>query len=187
MSTKKTRLYWIYILFGIALLALGAIVAPIWADTDLFFKGWGAKLIDLLLALSLAYYVVIYLLPKVKSSLGVPQVLAIVEAVLLFIVALGCVLSQFKIINITEPCQVLGFALWLRGCVEILSSHFRKSSRYPTWKLALFLALVTFGTALYFRPFISKLQFQWAIVALLLVLALYSFVFGVRSKKAKKQ
>ena len=187
MSVKKTKLYWIYIVLAILLALVGLVIAPIWSGTDVFFKSWGAKLIDMLLAIALVYYIVIFLLKKVRTSLGVCQILVIVETVLLALVALGCILSQFKVINISEPCQVLGFAMWLRGCVEILSSHFRKNSRYPVWHLVGFLALVTLGTVLFLRPLISRSQFQWALVVLLVILAIYTLVYGARARKPKKQ
>lgn len=186
INAKKTKFYWMYLVLAGVLAVLGIIVAPIWSGTDLFFKGWGAKLIDLLLAIALIYYIIIYLFKKVRTSLGVVQALTIVELAILSLIALGCILSQFKVINISEPCQVLGVALWLRGAVEILSSHFRKSSRYPVWKLLGFIALVTAGTVLFIRPLISRAQFQWAIVALLIILAIYSLAYGISAKKPKK-
>ncbi len=187
MAVKKTKFFWVYIVLSVLLVLTGLIIAPIWSGTNVFFKNWGSKLIDLLLALALIYYIVIFLFKRAKTTTGVVQGLTIAELVILSLVALGCILSQFKVINISEPCQVLGLAMWLRGCVEVIASHFHRNSSHPVWKLVGFLALVTAGTALFFKPLVSRAQFQWALVALLIILAICSLVYGINAKKPKSK
>ena len=64
IDAKKTRFYWVYFILAILLFLGALIVAPIWSGTDVFFKSWGAKLIDILIAVAIAYYIIVYLLKR---------------------------------------------------------------------------------------------------------------------------
>lgn len=191
IDAKKTRFYWVYFILAILLFLGALIVAPIWSGTDVFFKSWGAKLIDILIAVAIAYYIIVYLLKKVSSSKGAILILTIVEIVLLSLVALGSVLSQFKVINISGPCQVLGLALWLRGVIELVRAYyyrgFTSKIKYSLAQLAVAIAMVTFGTYIFARPIISSTTMLWILVALLIVFGVYTLLYGISAKKPSKK
>lgn len=191
INAKKTKLYWIYYILAVFLFIGALIVAPVWNDTDLFFKNWGSKLLNILIAVAIFYYIIVYLFKKINSSKGAILILTIVEIVLLSLVALGSVLSQFKIINVSGPCQILGLALWLRGVIELVRAYyyrgFASKIKYSLVQLAIAIAMVTFGTYIFARPFISPTVMLWILVALLLVFGVYTLLYGISAKKTSKK
>lgn len=99
-NTKKTKNYWVEILLGAFCIVAAVIFAPIWGNTDVFFKEWGKTIIDIIIAAIIVAYLVGYLWKKAVSSNGIVKVLTIIEFVVLSIIALGCIFTQFKVIPI---------------------------------------------------------------------------------------
>ncbi|MBR2295982.1 MAG: hypothetical protein IKA43_01080 [Clostridia bacterium] len=190
INAKKTSFFWVYIVLSVLIAICALIVAPIWAKTDLFFKGWGAKLIDTLLAVAILYYVIIYLFRRVKSSSGAIQILIVVEIVLLSLIALGLLLSQFKIISISDPCQVLGVALWLRGTIELVRAYYYRGAsskmKYSLLSLAIAILMVSVGVYIFARPVLSRVSLQWVLVAFLLIASIYTLLYGISASPKRK-
>lgn len=191
LNARKSRLYWLYYILAVALTAGAIVLAPIWGSTDVFFKSWGSKIINILLAVAILYYVILYLFKKVRSSRGAVQILTAVEIVLLSLIALGCVLSQFRVINVSDPCQILGLALWLRGVIELVRAYYYRGSsstiKYSLLQLAIAIAMVSFGVYIFARPFISRVAIQWILVCALLIFAVFTLLYGISAKPNKKK
>lgn len=187
INAKKTKFFWAFYVLGILIALLAVMVAPIWSGTDVFFKGWGAKIFDVLIAFSLIYYIVLCLFKRASSARGTIQILTIVEIVILALIALSCLLSYFvTIFTIKEPCMVLGVALWLRGANELLGASISRSVRHPVWKVVVYILFITLGTWLFARPIISRNQFEWVLVASLAILAVYTIIYASVAKPNKK-
>lgn len=189
LNFKATRTFWVYICMGVVAVLLGVVLAPVWSGTNVFFKSWGAKIIDIMMAVSILSYLIFYLAKKIKSSPNSTiQILTVVEFVLLSVIALGCVLSQFKLISIGGPCQILGIALWCRGTVEIFRAYYYRrdsSSRYPVWNVAVAIAMVTFGTYVFAKPFFTALHLQWIFCGAIGVIGILLIVYGIMVKPKK--
>lgn len=185
VNAKKTKFYWAFFILALLLALAGIIIAPVWSGTDVFFKSWGALIFDALIAFALIYYIVLCLFKHASSARGTVQVLAVVEIVILALLALSCLLSYFTtVLQIKEPCVILGIALWLRGANEIICTSLSRSVRHPVWKNVVFLLLVTLGTFLIARPLVTRVQFQWFIVASLATLCIYTILYGISAKKS---
>lgn len=179
------------IFLGAIFLLMSAIFAPIWD----FWKGcpwktWGMQIINLLIALCLVLYLFFYLSKKVKGPAKRPiKVLTIVEFAMLSLIALGCVLSQFKVLNISGACQIFGFALWTRGVIEIFRAYYYRSDSkevYPVWYLAVSIALVSFGVYCFAKPFIQDIAILWIFVTSLFILGILLLYYGISNKKKHK-
>ncbi len=188
-SLKKTKLFWTYYIAAFICLLAAVVFAPLWSKTDLFFKNWGAKVIDLIIAALIIFYLVTYLSKKVaRGGNGVIKILTIVEFVLLSLIALGCILSQFKIVNLGGPCEIVGLIMWIRGAIEVYRAYYFRgtSTKYPAWLVAVAIALITFGTYLYIKPLFQARHLQWALVAVMLVIMIYFIYAAIVTKPEKK-
>lgn len=179
------------ILLGSICLLAAVLFAPIWSWWDKCpWKDWGNQILYILIAAVIIAYLALFLFKKVRqASKRVIQVLTIVEFSLLSLIALGCIFSQFDIINIKGACQIFGLALWARGVVEIFRAYYYRSDSkevYPVWYLAISIAMVTFGTYCFAKPFISDLVILWLFVSILIITGLLLLVLGINSKANKK-
>ena len=180
-----------FILGSICVLA-ALIFAPIWNFWEKCpWKTWGLQIVNLLIAAIVVSYLAIYLAKKLKrTKKRVILVLTIIEFVLLSLIALGCVFSQFKIINVNDAGQIFALALWIRGCVELFRAYYYRvdsTEVYPVWYLAISIAMVTFGTYCFARPLITNSLILWLFVASLAVLGILLLASGFNGKnKAKK-
>ncbi|MBQ9743665.1 MAG: hypothetical protein IJW19_00905 [Clostridia bacterium] len=190
LSFNKTKLFWMYFVAAVIFLLGALIVAPIWSGTDVFFKDWGRKIIEIFIAVLIIIYLCTYLRKKVaRGGNGVVKVLTLVEFTLLAIIALGCILSQFKIFSIGEPFQILGLIMWCRGAVEIFRAYYFHGGttvKYPVWLVAVAIALVTFGTYLFVKPPVSATFFQWLLAGILLICMIVCIYAGIVTKPEKK-
>ena len=189
-TLKKTKLFWAYYVGALICLLAAIVFAPIWSKTDIFFKGWGAKVIDLLIAALIIFYLVSYLSKKVaRGGNGVIKILTIVEFVLFSLIALGCILSQFKVFNFGGPCEIIGLILWVRGAIELYRAYYFKgtSTKYPAWLVAVAIGLVTFGTYLYVKPLFTARHLQWVLAAVMLIIMIYFIYAAVVSQPEKKK
>jgi len=198
LTLKKTKAFWLYFVLALIFLLAAIVFAPVWSGTDVFFKGWGRKVIDIFIAFLIILYLCTYLVKKVaRGGNGVIKILTIIEFVVLALIALGCVFSQFGVFSIGEPCQIAGLIMWCRGTIEIFRAYyFRGSStvKYPVWLVAVAIALVTFGTYLYLRPLFTAEHLQWLLAAIMLAIMVVLIYAGVVTKpeatderKAKKE
>lgn len=189
LNFKTTCAFWAYICIGVITVLFGVVLAPAWSGTNVFFKSWGAKIIDIMIAIAIISYLIFYLAKKIKSSPNTTiQILIVVEFVLLSVIALGCILSQFKVIDIGGPCQILGLALWCRGSVELFRAYYYRrdtSVRYPVWYVALAIAMVTFGTYIFAKPFFTALHLQWIFCGVIGIIGILLIVYGIMVKPKK--
>ena len=122
-----------------------------------------------------------------KRTNGVVKVLTIIEFVILALIALGCILQQFKVINVGGACAILGLALWCRGTVEIFRAYYHQkgnNEKYPVWWLAVAIALVTLGTYIFAKPVFSDVVILWIFVILILLVSIILIVDGILAKPA---
>ncbi len=186
----KTKFFWAYIVLGVLGIILGIMLMPVWDSCPdwVFWKSWGRQIINIIICVCIILYLCLFLLKKImKRTNGVVKVLTIVEFVILALIALGCILQQFKIINVGGACAILGLALWCRGTVEIFRAYYHQkgnNERYPVWWLAVAIALVTFGTYIFARPFFSDIVILWIFVILILLVSIILIVDGILAKPA---
>lgn len=179
------------LVLGFVFLLAALLFAPIWNFWDSCpWKDWGTKIINILVAAGIICYLAMFLWKKIRGSgKRVIKVLTIVEFTMLSLIALGCILSQFKIFNIQGACKIFGFALWTRGTVELFRAYYYRSDSkevYPVWYLAISIALVTFGTYCFAKPFIEDIIILWIFVIGLLCLSVLLLACGF-SKPAKQK
>lgn len=188
LTLKKTKAFWLYFVCAAVFMLAAIVFAPVWSGTDVFFKSWGRKVIDIFIAFLIVLYLCTYLVKKVaRGGNGVIRILTIIEFVVLSLIALGCIFSQFGIFNIGEPCQIAGLIMWCRGTIEVFRAYyFRGSStvKYPVWLVAVAVALVTFGTYLYVKPLFTAQHLQWVLAAIMLAIMVFLIYAGVVTKPA---
>ena len=189
VNTKKTKWFWAYIAIGAIVTVLSIMLMPFWKDGDInvFFKEWGYKTVKIIVAVSLALYCLCFVLKKILTkSNGVVKVLTIIEFVLLMLVAIGSVLSQFNVIKVSGVGQILGLALWLRGVVEIFRAYYYQRShgetKYPVWQLAIAIALVTLGVYFAVSNVLSDKLVLWIITVTLCLGGIFAIILGCFKK-----
>ena len=191
LTLKKTKAFWVYYIFAVIFLLAAIVFAPVWSSTDVFFKSWGRKVIDIFIAILIIIYLCTYLVKKIgRGGNGVIKILTIIEFVALSLIALGCVFSQFGVFSIGEPCQIAGLIMWCRGTIEVFRAYyFRGSSsvKYPVWLVAVAVALVTFGTYLYVKPLFTAQHLQWLLAAIMLAIMVFLIYAGITTKPAGKK
>ena len=192
MKIKKTKIFWVYIVVGFLLTILSVMLAPIWNSFEwAFFKDWGMSLLNLFIAACLCAYLFTYLFKKIKKAdNNTNLILLLVEFIFIAMIAVGLVLTQFKIINIGGACQILGVVLWLRGSVEIFRAYYFRgtdTNTYPAYLVAVAIGLVTLGTWLFVKPLIQDIVILWIFVILLLFTSIILIAYGFASKPAKKK
>ena len=170
---------------------MSIIFAPIWDFWEACpWRTWGRQIINILIAICIVCYLAFYLLKKVKGpGKKTIKVLTIVEFAILSLIALGCVFSQFKIINIQGACQIFGLALWTRGAIEVFRAYYYRSDSkevYPVWYLAISIVMVSFGVYCFAKPFIQDIVILWIFVAFLFICGVLLLATGL-SKSSKKK
>jgi hypothetical protein len=189
---KVIKNYLACIILGAVSILAAILFAPIWNFwAKCPWKDWGTKIINILIAVLIICYLAFYLFKKIKKSgKRVIKVLTIVEFALLSLIALGCIFSQFKIINVNGACQIFALALWTRGSVELFRAYYYRADSkevYPVWYLALSIAMVSIGAYCFAKPFISDIVILWIFVAFLLVLGLLLLVLGFNNLPKNKK
>lgn len=190
LHPKKTKFFWAYIVVGIIGILLGIMLMPVWDSCPdwVFWRTWGKQIINIIICVCIILYLVFFLLKKImKRTNGVVKVLTIIEFVILALIALGCILQQFKVINVGGACAILGLALWCRGTVEIFRAYYHQkgnNEKYPVWWLAVAIALVTLGTYIFAKPVFSDVVILWIFVILILLVSIILIVDGILAKPA---
>ena len=191
-NSTKTKLFWLYLIFGFLFMVAGVtLCSPLWQDAlkvEWFFAGWGREIVKLVISAILILYIIFFLGKRIRGN-GVVKTLTIVEMILLSLIALGGVLSQFNVIKIGDASQILGCALWLRGTVEIFHAYYYHANegekKYPVWMVALSIALITVGTWLFVTNKITNDLILWIMVAIIFIAGLFLFVWGFIKKPAR--
>ena len=159
------------IVVAVVALALGIIMLPPF--------GIGEHALSVLMAITLASYLTIYTLDKIRRSKGTTLILALVEFSIIAIIALALLIQQFTPWRITEVCRIIGVAMWLRGVFSALGMYIiatnAKRQKYGVVKFILCVLLSTAGVYLFASPIISDLVLTWIICIIFLLAAL---VFG---------
>lgn len=193
LNPSKTKLFWLYFIVGILVVLTGIVLMPVWTNMGdwCFFKNWGMQIINIIICACILVYLFTFLLKKlIKRTNGVVKVLTIVEFVLLALIALGCILQQFKVINIGGACAIFGLALWARGVVELFRAYYHQkgnNEKYPVWWLAVAIAFVTFGTYIFAKPLFEDVVILWIFVILIMLLGIILFVYGFLTKPVGKK
>lgn len=193
VNTKKEKNYWLYIVLGSVILVLGVMFLPLWLElnVDVFFANWGIKITKTIIAVLLALYLVLYLIKKVaERNKGVIKVLTIIEFVLLSLVALGCVLSQFNVLPLTDAGSILGFVFWLRGIIEIFRAYYYEKSdskKYPVWWLVIAIIFVSVGMAFMVGGYLQNVHVVWLLSSTLILLGVVAIILGFVKKPSKSK
>lgn len=193
LHPAKTKWFWVYIVVGILGILLGIMLMPVWSNCPdwVFWKSWGTTIINMIICVCIVLYLCLYLIKKVTSrSNSVVKVLTIIEFVVLALIALGCVLQQFHVINVGGACAILGLAMWCRGTVEIFRAYYHQhgnNERYPIWWLVISIFLVSFGVYLFAKPLFSDIVVLWFFVVLILVVSIILFVDGFLAKPESRK
>lgn len=179
------------IVLGIISLIMAIIFAPVWDFWEACpWRTWGKQIINILIAICIICYLAFYLVKKIKGpGKKAIKVLTIVEFAILSLIALGCIFSQFKVINIQGACQIFGLALWTRGAIEIFRAYYYRSDSkevYPVWYLALSIVMVSFGVYCFAKPFIQDIVILWIFVAFLFICGVLLLATGFSKSKKKK-
>ena len=186
---KIVKNYLACLILGITFILASIIFAPIWSFwSSCPWGDWGIKIINILIAACIICYLAFYLAKKLTHGKRVIKVLTIVEFGILSLIALGCIFSQFKVINVQGACQIFGLALWTRGTIELFRAYYHRADSkeyYPVWYLAISIIMVTLGTWCFVKPFIQDIVILWIFVASLLILGLLLLVLGINQKKHK--
>lgn len=197
LNPEKTKWFWVYIVVGILGMILGIMLMPVWSNFPdwVFWKNWGMQIVNMIICVCLLLYLCLFLVNKIRTrSNGVIKVLTIIEFVLLTLIALGCVLQQFKVFSfVNGACAILGLAMWCRGVVEIFRAYYHQrgnNDRYPVWWLVIAICLVTVGVYFVLKPPFSDIVILWIFVVLILLVSIILFVDGFlakpKSTKTKK-
>ena len=178
------------IILGAICLLAALLFAPIWNFWDSCpWKTWGSQIINILIAFCIIAYLAFYLSKKVKGpAKRAIKVLTIVEFALLSLIALGCIFSQFKVINVQGACQIFGLALWTRGVIEVFRAYYYRSDSkevYPVWYLAISIVMLSFGVYCFAKPFIKDIVILWIFVTFLFVSGVLLLTFGINNSKKK--
>ncbi|MDE5546128.1 MAG: hypothetical protein K2I88_01555 [Anaeroplasmataceae bacterium] len=194
LHPTKTKWFWVYIVFGVLGFILGIMLMPVWSGCPdwVFWKSWGTRIINMIICACIILYLCLFLVKKILArSNSVVKVLTIIEFALLALIALGCVLQQFKVINITNgACAILGLAMWCRGTVEIFRAYYHQrgnNDRYPVWWLVIAVALVSFGVYFYIKPPFQDIVILWIFVVFILLISLILFIDGFLAKPATRK
>lgn len=192
-SPSKTKLFWIYFIVSAIVIILGVMLMPVWKDCGdwCFFKDWGMQIVNMIIAGCLLLYLFLFLIKKITTRAnGVVKVLTIVEFIVLLLVAVGCVLQQFKVINIGGACAILGLTMWARGVVEIFRAYYHQKGnnvRYPIWWLVIAIVFVTLGVYLFARPLFEDVVILWIFIFVIYLIGIVLLVDGFLAKPDKKK
>ncbi len=123
---EKTRAFWAYIVGGFLCMIVGGVLFPLWSKTNVFFKGWGFRSVSIMISGLLLAYILLYLVKRIKRYSNTPaQIVAVVELVLMAVIAVLCVVSDFvPNISLGGPCQIFAIALWVRGASGVYTGYY---------------------------------------------------------------
>ena len=152
--------------------------------------GLGLKALNILLALGLVVYMVVYLFDRLRKTKGTLFVLAAVEMALVGVIAVCLALQQFHVFNISGICSTIGVVIWLRSVVSLVGMYLTSpnaKTKYSLPVFSIYLALLSFGMFLYARPFISDLVIAWILSVLLFMVMLVFIGLALLYAPARKK
>ncbi len=193
LNTKKSKLFFLYIIFGILSIIFGAMLMPIWAKNkvDVFFASWGGNIIKIVIALLLGLYLAFYLFKKLVSpNKKVIKFLIVLEFTTLLLILFGCIFAQFNIIKINNAGSIIGLVFWLRGSIEVFRAYYYEkgdSSKYSVWGLIVAILFISFGVALMVGRFLKDEFILWSLVILIFIIGLVSCFVGFIKKPIKNK
>ncbi len=185
-NTEKSKYFWAYIVIGALLMIVSIILMPFWADIapDLFFSSWGADFVKIVIAGVLALYLIEYLYKKMSAvKIKVVKVLAVIEFVILSLVAVGCIISQFSAFAL-DVSVIFAIALLMRGTVEIFRAYYynNASDKYPVIELIVAILLVALGGYAISSTIITNEIILWVATLIAFLFSLVIFVIGFYKK-----
>lgn len=184
--------YILYLILGLGIIAFGICLFP-------FVTSVGANILEVLTAIFLIIYLIGYLLPKilVKHNRYVTS-FYIFEFVVVGLMALGNILSQAKILNISGVVETLGVTLFVRGLSELVVSYSAPQDHRKKFVIFLIdVVVLSFGVFLVAKPILNDEQVLIILAVLFILLGLFSIFLSVsfwdkkprvkKDKNAKKE
>ena len=178
--------YIVYLLLGLACITFGIVVLP-------FVTDFGKNILEIITAVFLIVYLIGFLLPKVlKKKNNLILAFHIIEFVVVGLLALGNILSQFKILNISGVTETLGVTLFMRGLSELVVSYCANTEHRKKFYLFLIdVVILSFGVYLFAKPILTDEQVLIILGTLFILLgALATFIavkFWKRLPKAERE
>lgn len=186
----KSKWFWAMILCGVLGIVLGVFLLPVWDDTSVFWKSWATEGISIILCCILTVYVLCYLCGRfLKTENSTLKTISVIEIAALLVIAIGCLLQQFDVLDFFGPCFVFGAIVWLRGFVNIVKAYlFRhtKKEKYPLWLVIVSVFMVTAGAMLMVRPITWSNAFIWVVSIAIIAVSAIILVCGFMMIPNKK-
>jgi len=180
--TRLLKNYTALFVFSGLLLAFGVITLP----------PLKIPVINFMLAVGLLAYLALYLFKRLASARGVMFVVLLSEFVIISLIAAGLLLQQFKLIDISGVCRILGLSIWIHSAGALIgeyhAAYVRSAIRTPLYVFALHLALATLGVYAFAAPFVSDEWIAWLLSVTSLALGILALVFAIifATRKSKK-
>ena len=201
---KKNKLFWLHIILGIVVILVAALLFPLWKYVEWApWKNWGTIVVNLILAVFLSYYIFGFIVKRFgKAHHKTVNFLTVVEFILLMLIDIYLIVGQWvpgiNILKINNACAVTGFALYIRGVIEIIRAYYYRQNvlpseqnkeKYPLWWLFIAILFVSLGMYLFICPIFTDEAIVWIFDIFLLLCGLYLFFYGIftKPKKEKKQ
>lgn len=185
---QKTKWFWAVSVLGVIGLVLGVFLLPVWNNANVFWKNWGTESVSIILCAIIVVYIICYLVSHLgKIENKTLKIVSVSEIILLSLMAIGCLLQQFKVFDFFGPSFVLGAILWHRGFFNVIKAYLckhTKKDKYPLWLVIVSVLMVSVGTALRFRG-IPGNAFIWFMSIALLVGSIIMFIAGFIMKPKK--
>ena len=180
---KLFKNYIALFIFAFILAALGVISLPVVL---------GDLIIDLILALALIAYLILFLFDRLSASSGASFVIFLSEFVTIALIAAGLLLGQFKIINVLGVCRVIGLSIWIHTSGVAIESYIeayrRQSKKIKPYAFAIYLSLSSIGVYMLASPFISNKAVAYIISGISFALSILTLTLGIiRAAKNKTQ
>lgn len=187
-NTTKSKVFWLYIVLGVLITIVSIMLMPFWKNIDIFFSTWGFTIVDIIVGVLLILYIAFYLIKQVaKAGGGFIKALSIIELVILIIAALGCLVSQFNVLNFGDVSVILGVAFWSRGTIEIYRGFYivKNSGKFTSLEVLFNIILITIGVFFAVSSIVNDTIILWFITITLLVMGLVLFILGFLKKPIK--
>lgn len=207
LRLEKTRAFWLYIVGGVISAILGAMLLPVWRKYEqLFFRSWGEHAIYIMISCLLFAYVIFYLIKRISRYSGTPaQLVAIVELVVMVIIAVICTVSAFFYdFRIGDTCQIFAITLWTRGVSGVFTGYYsdsglRKKEKtkgkneeggkvddFTVWRLTFSVALITAGACFFIAKPFDDGDLQWVFSCAIILVGLLFVLYGIIVKPKKR-
>ena len=154
----------------VALVALGiaVIMLPVFEISN--------ACIDIIMALALVAYILLFISDKLKHTRGTVFGLTVLETVILSVIVILLVIQQFAPFYVLSVCKAVGVVLWLRGVVITvtlyISALYIRKPRRNLPKLLLAIGFISAGGMLVFGQVFTDLFIEWTVSIALFITAL---------------